>query len=218
MTDKPFIDKLQEAFPAVYPGEYHAMALDCPQGWERILWEFSQKLSNYLAETGAEAFVVDVREKYARMEVTLSGKDKRRPRRQEKCGQCEAKLALRDKFCPQCGTEVETHDDCHGAHIEALVKDVEERSQETCQVCGAPGLWHEVNHWEYTLCPNHFMLKEFGHESLFYKAVGLLRGVPSDDDGDCLLMADWREQVSTLLAEVEDHDRRWIPDHGLVEE
>jgi hypothetical protein len=215
MTDLAFLNKMKARFPTLYPESDHALAVDCPPGWERLLWEFCENLEAFKQKTGADVWVSGCKEKYARLLVYVHGDDSRPPRRPQKCS-CGTKLNLVCKFCSECGAPVETAGDALGYTVRDMVQGVEDKSCETCQVCGRPGFGYDVNGWDYTLCPEHYTRKEFGHDTLFYEATDLLREIP--DDGDHLQMADWRKRAEAFLAKVEEHDRRWIPGHGPIEE
>jgi hypothetical protein len=46
MTDLAFLNKMKARFPTLYPESDHALAVDCPPGWERLLWECTEMIAD----------------------------------------------------------------------------------------------------------------------------------------------------------------------------
>ena len=52
--------------------------------------------------------------------------------------------------------------DCWGESIDKFVRTAEQRSRETCEICGAAGTLRTDRSWYLTMCDNHAGTRPFG--------------------------------------------------------
>ena len=124
--------KLTTTFPKLYP-KFHPLRpnretpffFECRDGWFDLLWELSEKLE-------AEIVAIEERNSSTDSKVKVPS-----------AVQVKEKMGTL-RFYMSAETDA----------IRGAIKEAQERSEITCEVCGAPGVLRGER-WVYTLCEEH---------------------------------------------------------------